>query len=157
MATADVSPEQLANIQALKDKVHAWLSEIWGGYQVDSDGDSFIEYGSSRAYFGIGPFGEDGTIVRIWSVILFNVPITPELFEFVACEGANYHFGRMVVVPKTDDPSVGGVIFDHELLGDYLDLEELKSAALGLLFSADGVDNEMAGRFGGTTFTGETS
>jgi hypothetical protein len=157
MADEDISPEQLARLQALKDKVNGFLTEIWDGYQVDSEGDSFIEYGSSRVYFSTYPRGEDATIVRIQCPLLFDVPITPELFEYVACEGGLYFFGSMRVVLSTDDPSKGLVIFSHSLLGDYLDLEELKSAALGLLFSADEVDNEMASRFGGTTFTGENS
>jgi len=157
MADADISPEKLARAQALKDKVHVFLSEIADGYQVDSEGDSFIEYGSSRIYFSTHPFGDDGTVVEIWCLLLINVPITPELLEYVACEGANYHFGSMIVRRRPDDPSVGQVVFSHSLLGDYLDLEELKVAALGVLFAADDVDNELAGRFGGTTFTGETS
>ena len=157
MADADISPEKLARAQALKDKVHGLLSQIADGYQVDSEGDSFIEYGSSRIYFSTHPFGDDGTVVEIWCLLLINVTITPELFEYVACEGANYHFGSMIVRRSPDDPSVGQVVFSHSLLGDYLDLEELKVAALGVLFAADDIDNELAGRFGGTTFTGETS
>ena len=44
------------------------------------------------------------------------------------------------------------VTFSHNLLGDYLDAEELMYAVGGVASSADELDDELVAKFGGRTF-----
>ncbi|MFT4089006.1 MAG: hypothetical protein QM658_17985, partial [Gordonia sp. (in: high G+C Gram-positive bacteria)] len=44
------------------------------------------------------------------------------------------------------------VSLKHNLLGDFLDPEELMSAVYGLAFVADDVDDELKAKFGGLRF-----
>jgi len=103
---------------------------------------SFQEWGKNKD-------GDPATLVRLSCPILWEVEPTPALYEWVAREGGNFFFGH---VYADDDSSSAGKLFlgmSHTLLGDYLDEEELSSALYAILGSADKLDDELKGRFGG--------
>lgn len=92
--------------------------------------------------------GNPRTVVLISSLILEGVKASPELFEWVARNGGSRLFGHIEVY---DDKEPGTVylLMSHTLLGDYLDEKELESAIMGVLFAADGWDEELQQQFGG--------
>ena len=99
--------------------------------------------------WGTNKDGDPASLVRMSAPILWEVDPSPVLFEWVAKEGGNYFFGH---VTAHDDSSAPGKLFlmmSHTLLGDYLDEEELSSAMYAMLGSADKLDDELKGRFGG--------
>ncbi len=79
--------------------------------------------------------------------ILFGVTPTPELFEYIATNADNWMFGHLSAFR---DEGTITIFMTHTLLGDYLDPEELRSAAFGIGFSANDLDDELQSRFGGT-------
>jgi len=99
--------------------------------------------------WGPGRDGESRALVSISSPILWSVPPTPELYEWIARDGGRYYFGH---VQAADDMRDQGKLFlsmNHTLLGDYLDEEELASAMYAVLNTADQLDDELQKRFGG--------
>jgi hypothetical protein len=93
--------------------------------------------------------GDPSSLVRLWCPILWEVDPAPALFEWIAREGGNYFFGH---VTAQDDNSAPGKLFlsmSHTLLGDYLDEGELSSAMYAMLGTADRLDDELKGKFGG--------
>lgn len=133
------------DILAIKDKVQRYIVDWAGSAQVDRDGDFFIRYGSSTIFLSVKPFGDDSSIVRVFSVTNREVPASPELFEFIAT--SSYWFGNLLCTCKD---GLATVMFSHTLLGDFLDPEELKTAVAMVGLTADKLDDTIAARFGGT-------
>ena len=99
--------------------------------------------------WGTNKDGDPQALVRISCPILWEVDPSPALYEWIAREGGTFFFGH---VSAHDDVSTPGKLFlvmSHTLLGDYLDEEELSSAMYAVLGSADKLDDELKGKFGG--------
>src|SRR5687768_11119876 len=98
--------------------------------------------------FGTDDDGEARSVVQVWSPILYNVPATPAVFEWVARNGGSRGFGRIELI---DEDTAGRVmlVYSHTLLGDYLDEPELQLALFAVLGTADKWDDELQQRFGG--------
>lgn len=91
--------------------------------------------------------GDPSSLVQLSCPILWEVDPSPALFEWIA--KSSYYFGHLTA---HDDSSAPGKLFlmmSHTLLGDYLDEEELSSAMYAMLGTADNLDDELKGKFGG--------
>lgn len=99
--------------------------------------------------WGTNKDGDPASLVRISCPILWEVNPSPGLYEWIAREGGNFFFGH--VTAHEDSTSAGKLflVMSHTLLGDYLDEEELSSAMWAILGSADKLDDELKGKFGG--------
>lgn len=140
----------MANVLMVKERVRTILTEEFGTIDVDSDGDFSLRNGSARIFVRVSELGEDSTVVRLFCQLVEGATPSDELFHYVAMEGGNYYFGHLAVAER-EDGSVG-LFFMHRLLGDLLDPEELVGAVIGMLSSADDIDDEVVGRFGGRRF-----
>jgi hypothetical protein len=99
--------------------------------------------------WGTNKDGDPCSIVRLSCPILWEVPPSPELFEWVAKEGGNYFFGHVSAHDDSTSPGKLFLVMSHGLLGDYLDEEELSSAMYAVMGTADKLDDELKQRFGG--------
>jgi hypothetical protein len=109
---------------------------------------------STRVNLSVDPWGknsdgDESSLVRMWCPILWEVPPSPQLFEWVAKEGGNYFFGHVSVQDDVNNPGKLFLLMTHTLLGDYLDEGELSSAMYAMLGTADKLDDELKGKFGG--------
>jgi hypothetical protein len=93
--------------------------------------------------------GDPSSVVSISCPILWGAEPSPELYEWVAREGGNFFFGHVSVHDDISTPGKRFVIMTHNLLGDYLDEGELSAAMYAVLNTADKLDDELQGRFGG--------
>lgn len=93
---------------------------------------------------------EDRVLVQMYVPVLHHLPASPGLFEYVATEGQNYFFGNLHYIPEIDD---GLLVFEHTLLGDYLDSDELHGAVAALAVTGNTLDDELQKKFGGKRFT----
>jgi len=155
MSETEISEAQKSQLALLNEKVGRWLAEIWGSYEVDADGDRFLSVGPNRVWVTCAPFGDDGTVVTLSNLILIDVQPTAELNSFIAYENGNYLFGRLSLVSLPDSGGAVAVSFDQALLGDYLDLEELKTASGVVGVIGEEIGNDMQVRFGGRHFYSE--
>jgi len=136
------------DIAAVRDKVQRYLLEVLNTVEVDRDGDFTFRQGSARIFISVHLFGEDKTTVKIVAPIVHDIPASPEAYKYVATEGS-YKFGHLSCSEK--DGKIA-IYFVHTLLGEFLDPEELKMATFLLARSADEVDDEIVGKFGGKRF-----
>jgi len=97
--------------------------------------------------WGVDKNGDPQTLVQLSCPVLWEVPPSPALFEFVARQ--NYYFGHVSVHDDSDAPGKLFLLMSHTLLGDYLDEEELNSALYAILGTADKLDDELKQKFGG--------
>jgi hypothetical protein len=97
--------------------------------------------------WGTNKDGDPASLVQISSPILWEVEPTPALFEWIAKQ--SYYFGHITAHDDTSAPGKLFLLMSHTLLGDYLDEEELSSALYAILGTADKLDDELKGKFGG--------
>ena len=128
-------------------KVQRILSENLGSVRVGKDGEFILENGSSIGFVTVKNWGDDSTIVKVWSPVLTKVKPTAKLFEWVATSGQERYFAHVRVVEQ-DRKSVM-IILEHDLLGDYLDPDELMSTVASVMLGADEWDDELQKMFGG--------
>jgi hypothetical protein len=140
------------DLVVVKDKVQTYLRELVGRYEVDSDGDYTFRDGSARLFVSVDAI-KDSTFVHVYAILAKDVPEMADVYEFVATKAGSYRYGSLFVRKQPD--GLLRVIFDHSLLGDFLDPDELKIAVSLIAATADELDTEIVDRFGGETFHDE--
>jgi hypothetical protein len=146
---ADVAADQ--GLMVLRDKVGRYLSEAFAGVELAADGFTFRQ-GSARVFIGCMAWGERWTGVSIQVPLLFRVPFSDELCRFIAFNPPDFRFGNLWLRESPERDGTLEILYTHELLGDYLDREELLLAVGTVTAAADYLDNELQRRFGGERF-----
>ena len=136
-------------VEEVRSKVQRILTERFGSVRVDQDGDFGIQNESAVAFVRVNEWGEE-TVVHVTAYVLMDVPLSPELYEWVATEGS-YFFGH-VRINREDGAATGTLVFNQTLLGDFLDKAELINALDSVAIIANQLDDELQGRFGGQKF-----
>ena len=140
-----------AQLDALKEKVGRYVYDLIGPYEVNDGGEIHLRWGSAHLFVACLPFGEDESLVRISLPLLFGLAPTPELFRHVALHADDWHFGHLSLTERADDGRLT-LWLTHTLLGDYLDVEELKTAVATMARTADSLDDELRSTFGGERY-----
>ena len=141
----------MANTERVKAKVQEILSQSFNGVTLERSGDLSLRHGSSRAFVRVwAKEGAEATFVAVTVPLLFDVKSTPALYEYVALHADDYIFGHLSLY-RNDNGNMQ-VFLTHNLLGDYLDAEELAHAVAGMLGVADDIDDQLQAQFGGTKF-----
>lgn len=132
----------------IRERLAAYLEPI-GADISDEDGRFSFETASSRVFVDVEPHPNgEATIVSVMVPVLVDVPINAALYEFVARHTDSWRFGHLAMF----DHEAGGecmLFLCHNLLGDYLDREELLYAVIGLGEAADRAASEWVGIVGG--------
>jgi hypothetical protein len=138
----------------VRDLVQRELTKLVGRIELDADGDFSFMFDSARVYVGVKSRelkkGIQSTVVSIFSITNVDVPVSAELYRYLALRSADYLFGSLSAM---EDGSTARILFKHTLLGDYLDPDEIEAAVILVAFSADDIDDEIAQLFGGTRFS----
>lgn len=149
-----------AKLLVVKDKVQRFAKEVFNVVNLEDDGNLIVFYESTAIHIMVNEFNLSpeeaktreeldlpSIIVQVWAPVLQEVPMTPQLFEWVALEG-HYNFGNYRVVPLDNRPGAN-LILTYNLVGDTLDSTELKNAIVMIANTADDDDDELKKRFGG--------
>jgi hypothetical protein len=149
----------MVDLDKVRYKVQKILGKRWNvslGNRPQTMGDYILNFESTQLNVMIDERsfgGNDSVVVRFSAPILYGVQLTPELYEWVSTQGSSYDFGCVRVVPiesETGDPAnEGNLWFNHTILGDYLDPQELHWAVAAVGFTADSLDDELKPMFGG--------
>lgn len=139
----------MVGVAEVKEKVQRHLTREFGSISVDQDGDYWVTSGSARVYVSVKEWGER-TFIEVFSQTNFGLAPSPELYEWIAKHTAEYRFGHVALVELDD--GTARVDFRHHLLGDFLDPDELALAVRAVGITADEIDDEIKGLFGGRLF-----
>lgn len=141
-----------SSLEALRAEVERILTEQFGTYTVDADGDPFVDYESVRVFICARSWRKQRSVVSIFSVTNVDVPVTDALTRFLAAENLTAIFGHFSL--RVDDATGrGDVWFNHTLLGDFLDADELVTALSSVARLANTHDHRIKARFGGRLYT----
>jgi hypothetical protein len=146
----------MATVDAVTQKVQRMLANGFSDVRLTKTGFG-VPYGSSQVFLEVRDWGKDKngepqTLVYLWAPMGREIPMTPELFKWVATTGQEKYYGSTHAYPG-EDGKPGTVILEHTLLGDFLDPMELETAVSMLYFSADQLDDIIHDTFGGKRYT----
>lgn len=146
--TARSEPELIEAFDAGAVSLTDWLGvQLQTGFgdalKVDDDGDIPIVAGSSVTY--LRPIDDDLPRVEIFSLLVTGVEPSEGLAEAVAGLNESLMIGKAVLVEDT-------LQLRHTLLVAGLGAEQLVATVELVAASADGLDNLLAEKLGGSTF-----
>jgi hypothetical protein len=127
--------------------VERQLTSAFGGFEKDPAWGYNGPFGSARVFVDVRPFLGESTVVRIASPVLSDVELTDGLALRALELAAGAAFGRFSYLPERRE-----LWFEHTLLGDALDPDELRLAVSTVARVADGEDDALAGAFGGKRY-----
>ena len=144
-----------AQVASLRPLVQRYLKEGFGSFYTDEDGDYVIPYEDVRVHVIPRDWQEVPDlrtgVPRVYTVVLVcawtnrGMRVDAELTEFIATENRNLLFGRLSL-----DAERPAVRLDNNLLGDYLNFEELAVAVACVAKEAERYGELIEARFGGS-------
>jgi hypothetical protein len=138
------------NLQQMRDKVQRMLIAEFGSISIDSDSDFSIDFGTARTFITVFQTASDALMVRVFALVLSELPLTDALYRWVATDGQDFYFGRSQLLERDDGQ--GLLMFEHHFLGECLDPDELEFAVKGMGSVADNLGTELQPKFGGVRF-----
>jgi hypothetical protein len=136
--------ERLARAEGYVERL---LTSEFGGFEEDPDWGYNGPFGSARVFVDVRPFLGESTVVSIASPVLSDVELTDGLALRVLELAAGAPFGRFSYLAERRE-----LWFEHTLLGDALDPDELRLAVSTVASVADGEDDALAAAFGGKRY-----
>lgn len=141
----------MANLADTKERVQRFLTQL-ASVNIDEHGRYSIRHESARVFVEVEEFGDDQTWVRIVCPLLYQVTLSPELYEYVALHSDDYKYGILSVRLDPENEGKGAIFLTYGLLGTTLDPDELKLAVGMLVTTGNNLDDELKAKFGGERF-----
>jgi len=133
--------EELASVRELSRK---YLDDGGLQYLLDKDGHLVLPFGNIMVHVICHQWGEDQVVVAVTAVTNQNMRIDPDLGMFLAEKNAQILFGKLCLYRDLNQ-----VRFEHPLLGDFLNRDELVTAVKVVAASALSIGPEIQQRWGG--------
>jgi len=155
--TTQSSPEWdgAAATELARTKVQTYLlreTEI----SIDQRNRIAVDRGSTRLWIEFFPQPEKRVVyLTLTCAVAYYVPVTPDLFEYLARNVDKYYFGHLAMSPYGDDSEHTGkayIYFTDTLIADFLDPPELTIPVFAMLSSADALDDEVIEKLGGERY-----
>jgi hypothetical protein len=133
-------------VAACYERVREALTQLFGEEaQADTSAPSFaLRRGSADVHVSVAAL-EDKAVVAVFSWVATGVTPSEELYRYLLTENANFVFGGFALGPDNT------VIYQHSVIGDTIDKEQLRTSVRAVADVADDYDDRIASRFGGTT------
>ena len=107
-------------------------------------------HGSAIATVGVEAWGEDASVVRVWSMVVLDAEQSPELHRFLLERNTQVLLGAFALQED------GGIVFQSTLIGEGMQPDHLLHAVRAVLFTADAEDDSIVSRYGGRRMTDRT-
>jgi len=131
--------KELKVVEALRSKVETYLRQRQLSYEVKPEGNIWIRHGSTIVVITLFEWNER-TVVKLAAPVALNITnITPELTCLLAEENYRLLFGKFSL-----DTADNAIWYEHSLLGDFLDAEELFIAVGAVASTADEYDEQIS-------------
>lgn len=132
------------DLEVLRDRVETHLRQKGWSYEVLPGGELLMRQGSTVVTIQMGKWNEN-TVIRLYAPVARKIQhVSPELTRFIVTRNNSLVLGKFSLDSKQDT-----VWFEHALLGDDLDPEELYRAVATVALVADDNDEEVCRMTGG--------
>jgi hypothetical protein len=147
-------PEVPPRLADLRRALAEWLDSSYRDVQVEDNGWITIpDVGPSVIQIESSLVEGQHLKVEIFTPLLLDVPLTPDLFRFVAVEGGRFHFGTLSLDAGEEGTDEYGLLqFSHSLLADTLDRDAFLAVVWLVAATVVERSNLMQQRFGGELF-----
>jgi len=126
-------------VETLRSNVEDYLRQKKLSYEVKPNGSLWIRQGSTVVVVNPSEWGEQ-TLVKLSAPVALNITkITPELTRFLVEKNFELLFGKFSL-----DTNGNAIWYEHVLLGDTLNAEELFVAVATVALTADKYDEQVA-------------
>ncbi len=142
-------PEAVVELRGL---VEGKLSEMLEGYAIDGRGSYVFNFESAHVFVVPAWLPDERTVLRVFAVTNLDVPVTARLTSYLLAKNLDFVLGSFAL-----DADKGAVWFNHNLLGQYLDPDELEATVVAVAQTANELDDEIKDRFGGRLFAEQPS
>ncbi len=147
----------MATKRDIQDKVQRILSKHYS-VRLGQDGDYLMKAGSTFVMVDVkdptfSPITEeeDAFYVRIAAPLLIDVEASNELFEYVATARLGGRVGLSLSLQENpENPRHYNLVLGSNILGNFLDEDELVNAVTLCGYVADKNDDDLASMFGGS-------
>ena len=139
----------MADVEALRQRVQQILLDHDLKLQLNKLG-VMVPFESTTIQVVCSELGNDHTVISLRGLVSQYVPITPELKAFVAEQSGIYTFGHPAYLEMD---GMAYIEFRHNLLGDFLDPDELMVALGAVAHTSDELDDVIKEKFGGERWT----
>jgi hypothetical protein len=143
-------------IEDVRKKVQRIITDTMGRVEIDRDGDFVLHHESAVVFIRLRPMNDKpdaNIVINAFSPMVVNVPITPDVYKWVATEGQYYHFGHCKMFLNDDNEKLGRILFGHSIVGNDLDPNELQNLIYSTMVVANELDNMLKDKFGGKLFS----
>ncbi len=141
--------ERLARAEA---HVEQLLVSTYGAFTRDPSWGYNGPFGSARVFVDVSPFLGESTVVRVASPVLSRIELGDALALRALEIADGSPLGRFSYLAERSE-----LWFEHTLLGDALDPDELQLAVDVVARVADGEDDALAAAFGGLRYADLTA
>jgi type III secretion system-like peptide-binding chaperone len=141
--------ERLARAEGYVERL---LVATYGEFTRDPSWGYNGPFGSARVFVDVRPFLGESTVVRVASPVLSQIELDDALALRVLELAAASPLGRFSYLGERRE-----LWFEHALLGDALDPDELELAVGTIARVADGEDDALAAAFGGLRYADLTA
>jgi len=131
-------------VASLRGLIRKFLDESELKYLRDGDEDFVLPFRNIMVHVTPHQWGDDQTVVAVVAVTNENMRIDKELTEFIAVENGRILFGKLCLYLDRKQ-----VRFEHPLLGDFLNRDELGTAVKIVGSSAVGYESQIKEKWGG--------
>lgn len=132
------------SLDAMRGKVESYMRQKQIGYEVSPDGLLFIKEGSTAVEIDIYKSG-DYIFARLSALAAYEITkITPELTNFLLEKNRESNIGKFSL--DTKDKSIW---CEHELIGEFMNADELCLALVLVAGIADEHDEKISEMAGG--------
>jgi hypothetical protein len=141
--------ERLARAEGYVERL---LVATYGEFTRDPSWGYNGPFGSARVFVDVRPFLGESTVVRVASPVLSQIDLGDALALRVLEIADGSPLGRFSYLEQRKE-----LWFEHSLLGDALDPDELELAVGTIARVADGEDDALASTFGGLRYADLTA
>ena len=134
-------------IQSARERVERFLRERYGEFEDDPHWGYHGPFGTARVFCTVGHYLETSTAITVASPVLSGVEESDGLALDVHEVALRSPLGRFALSPE-----YGELWFEHAVLGDDLDPDELHSAIEVVAITADSQDDRLKQAYGGSRY-----
>jgi len=133
------------SVEKLRGVIEEILAEKFGDWQLDDDGDYYVDKGRVRVYITPIDWGDGDTLLKIWTMAAYDVDGSKQLLAYLNDLNRRSIFGAFYF-------QHGMVYLSQTLIGNTLDPEELLWTVKGIAKMSKQVDKLMTRGFGGSSY-----
>lgn len=146
----------MSMIEDVRKKVQRILTDEMGRVEIDRDGDFVLHHESAVVFVSLEAMNDNpdaNIVIEAFCPMVLNVPLTSDVYKWVAIEGQQFFFGHCKLFINNDNDKLGRILFGYSIVGNDLDPNELKNLVFATMVVANELDDMLKKKFGGKLFS----